>query len=472
MWRLVVGACVVVGFAAALAWQLGSDGSRAVAQEQDKPAAEGAKKPPAGQKRKAGANARKAKPGALGKTKIPANAKADTPPESAAAAGVPILSNGDSYDDFASIVQTSDGSLFAAYAAYYDGHDQIRLHKRLSGGKWSTRLHVPLVRAEADIWMPQLAVDKKDRVWVIWCEQTDQTKTASGNWDVYARAFENDQWGPIVRLSTDPKPDINPHVATDVDHNIYVVWQGHPENNGDIMLSRFDGQEWSKPQAVTSGPESDWYPQVAVDVDGTAWIAFDSYRNGDYDVFLTSVNGDRVGSIVPIATSKYYEAHPTVACAPDGQVWVAWEQGGFNWGKDNGYWLRVASGAVGDGPPGSATEAHPTGAGAGSPLGSTRTVQAAVYHDGKLLAAPDLAKALPTDSLGVSAMPALAIGSDSRVWLRYRRQNLGTSAPKKPQKYWTECVSYLTADGWSKPTTLAGSTGRISVFSRIKPLAD
>jgi hypothetical protein len=467
MRRCVLGICVGACLAAGLIWQPGLKGpDSAQAQSRDEPA--GKAKP--GEPNQGGTG----KPDAgSGRQAQNANLKPEPPPESAAAAGVPVLSNGDSYDDFASVVQTSDGTLYAAYAAYYDGHDQIRLHTRLPGGQWSTRLHVPLVRARADIWMPQLAVDAQDRVWVIWSEQTDQTRTASGNWDVYARAFEQDAWGPLVRLTDDPKPDINPHVATDAQHRIYVVWQGHSDNHGDVMLCRFDGQDWSKPQAVTSGPESDWYPQVALAADGTAWIAFDSYRNGDYDVFLTSVKGDRLGPVIPIATSKFYEAHPTVACSPDGDVWVAWEQGGYNWGKDTGYWLRFRAGVEGKTVPGTTTEAHPLGDGPGSSLGNTRAVKAAVYRGGAVLAAPGLLKVLPAEGLGVTAMPALAIGADGRVWLRFRRQNRGIAGTaRRVTKYWTEGVSYLTERGWSKPVTLAGSTGRTSVFSRILPLAD
>ena len=219
--------------------------------------------------------------------------------------GVSLLSSGDSYDDFTSVAQGSDGTLYAAYAAYYDGHDQIRLHKQLKSGKWSTRTHVPLVQARADIWMPQLAVDASDRLWVIWCEQTGQSATQTGNWDLYARSLDGTAWGPIVRLTDNPKPDINPHVAVDAKRNIYVVWQAHPDNDGDIMLCRFDGTSWSKPKTVTSGPAADWYPQVAIDQAGVAWIAFDSYRNGDYDVFLTSVNGEQVGEVIPIADTDY-----------------------------------------------------------------------------------------------------------------------------------------------------------------------
>ena len=137
----------------------------------------------------------------------------------ARAGGASVLSNGDSYDDFASIAQTSDGTVFAAYAAYFDGHDQIRIHRRLADGWWSTRSYVPTAAARSDIWMPQLAVDAKDRVWVIWSEQTFAEHGKSGNWDIYARPLLGDSWGKIERLTNDPKPDINPHVCVDAKKN-------------------------------------------------------------------------------------------------------------------------------------------------------------------------------------------------------------------------------------------------------------
>ncbi len=86
--------------------------------------------------------------------------------------GADVLSTGDSYDDFPSVAKTSDGTLYVSYAAYYDAHDQIRIHQRLENGQWSTRSYVPLAQPKSDIWMPQLAVDAKDRLWLIWCEQT------------------------------------------------------------------------------------------------------------------------------------------------------------------------------------------------------------------------------------------------------------------------------------------------------------
>lgn len=362
-----------------------------------------------------------------------------------------ILSSIDSYDDFTSIAQSSDGTLYAAYAAYYDAHDQIRLHKRLPGGDWSTRTYVPLVKPRADIWMPQLAIDAQDRVWVVWSEQTDQTRTQSGNWDLYARALDEkkNEWGPLIRLTQDPKPDINLHVTTDAQHNIHVVWQGHSENSGDVMYCRYDGTEWSQPLTVTSGSASDWYPQVAVDKRGVAWIAFDSYRNGDYDVFLTSVTDGKPGEVHTVAASKFYEAHATVACTPDGRVWVAWEQGGFNWGKDQGHWLNL------------------TGKQRGTILGSTRSVKVAAFQDGKVFAGPELQGALAEVEPKITAMAGLAAGPDGRLWLRFRKVNRGSfDARGRFRRYWTENVTHLTAQGWATAQQLPASGGRISVFSR------
>lgn len=368
--------------------------------------------------------------------------------------GATVLSEGDSYDDFVSAAQSADGVVYVAYAAYYDGHDQIRIHRRFPNGVWSTRTTAPLVRGNADIWMPQIAVDAAGKLWVVWCEQVGQSSEKSGNWDLYARALEEKEWGPLVRLTDDPRPDINPHVFTDAERNIHVVWQAHPENNGDIQYCRFDGKSWSKPLAVTSDAESDWYPHGAVDARGTVWIAFDSYRNGDYDVFLTSVSGNKPGPVVPIAASTYYEAHPSVAVTHDGRVWIAWEQGGHNWGKDQGHWLKRQNRDQ------------------GTPLGSGRSVKVACYHDGKIWAAPELAPALPDDSRNQpTALAELATAPDGRLWLRCRHQVRGKKrANGSFTRGWTENITWLGKEGWTPFQQMPASAGRISVFSRIVPL--
>ena len=142
---------------------------------------------------------------------------------------------------------------------------------------------------------------------------------------------------------------------------------------------------------------------------GVAWIAFDSYRNGDYDIFLTSVTDNKVGELRPITSSKFYEAHPSVACTSDGKVWLAWEQGGFNWGKDQGHWLNI------------------TGKQRGTTLGSTRSVKTAAVdtETGKVLAGPAIDQRLDQVEPKVTAMAGLAADGQGRLWMRFRKVNRG-----------------------------------------------
>ncbi len=371
--------------------------------------------------------------------------------ERAEAGGASVLSVGDSYDDFASVAVTSDGAVYVAYASYYNGHDQIRLHRLLENGTWSTHTYVPLATPRPDIWMPQIAADSRGRLWVIWSEQVG---IGSGNFELFARSFDGTQWGPLVQLSDNPGPDINPHVHVAPDRTIHVVWQAHPHQNGDIYYTVFDGHEWAPPRAITSDAASDWYPHVAVDRAGIPWVVFDSYRNGDYDVFLTAAGGEYAGKLIPIATSGYYEAHASLAIGSDGRIWIAWEQGGWNWGKDQGYWLRRENRNV------------------GSPLGSTRRVVVAAWKGGTLQAAPSVSSSLSGGGARHNtALPELASDRHGRIWLRFRRQ-VRRPVANRARRLWIEQITYLTPNGWAPAVALPASAGRISVFSRLAPASD
>ena len=254
-----------------------------------------------------------------------------------------------SYDDFSIAGTNERRHAVRAYAAYYDGHDQIRLHRRLDEGRWSTRMHVPLVQARADIWMPQLAVDAKDRVWVIWCEQTGQSPARAATGISTPDRWSGDAWGPFVRLTDDPKPDINPHVAVDKDRNIHVVWQAHPEQQRrhSILQVRRQRMVEAAGRHVGCGKRlvsARRRRQRRDCVDRLRQLPQRRLRR------LSHVGPRQrsCGKVIPIADSSYYEAHASVACTPDGKVWVAWEQGGHNWGKDQGYWLQAGNSQSGD----------------------------------------------------------------------------------------------------------------------------
>ena len=86
-----------------------------------------------------------------------------------------------------------------------------------------------------------------------------------------------------------------------------------------------------------------WGELIRADIDpqGNIWVAYDTYKSGNYDVYLTKVTNNTPTPEIPIATTPNMEARPTLTTDTTGRLWIAWEEGGANWGKDNGYWFRT-----------------------------------------------------------------------------------------------------------------------------------
>jgi hypothetical protein len=261
-------------------------------------------------------------------------------------------------DDFPAIAASPDGSLWAAWLSYRDRRDEIGI-RHYADGKWSNLQWVP--GTNGDAWLPQIAVDAKNRPWVVWSEQRDE------NWDLYARSFDpaSQSWGPLIRLTDNPLPDINPRLAVDGKGRFALVWQGFRLKHSNIYLKTFEDDKWSEEIQITGRPANDWEPAAAFDSAGRIWVAYDSYKNGNYDVFLAGVENGKV-SVPEIAVSAtpLSERRATIAVDNEDRVWVAWEEAGANWGKDTGY-------TIGDRQP-------------GVRLGADRDVNIATYANGRL----------------------------------------------------------------------------------------
>jgi hypothetical protein len=177
--------------------------------------------------------------------------------------------------------------LWIAWLSFVGDRDDVVI-RHYSGGKWSNLQWVP--GTSGDSFLPQVAVDASNRVWVVWSQQV------GSNWDLYARRFDpaKQEWSALERLTKDPLPDINPRMASNAKGQFAVVWQGFRGKNSNIFLKTFDGSTWSPEVRVTNRPFNDWEPAVAIDGKGTAWVAYDSYKNGNYDVFVTPVRDGNV----------------------------------------------------------------------------------------------------------------------------------------------------------------------------------
>ena len=353
-------------------------------------------------------------------------------------------------DDLPSIAAAPDGGLWLAWLSFVGDRDDVVI-RHYKDGKWGNLQWVP--NTSGDAWLPQVAVDAQNRVWVAWSQQVN------GNWDIYARRFDpaRQEWSALERLSNDPLPDINPRLASNGNGMFALVWQGFRGKNSNIFLKTFDGERWSREVRVTNHAANDWEPSVAIDSKGIAWVAYDTYKNGNYDVLLAQVRSGEVSNPeMPVAATPRFEAKATVAVDTSDRVWVAWEAGAPHWGKDNGYMVRArAPGVV---------------------LGGIRESRILCLEGGKWREAASLAGAFPQ---GNTYEPHVFSDGRGSVWVAaIRRINGGPLAgdqakgkgkgkgQKKqagnPRGYFEYWATHLDGSSWSKPFALPHSKGRSS----------
>ncbi len=343
-------------------------------------------------------------------------------------------------DDLPSVAAAPDGSVWMVWLAYADRRDEIAV-RRWEGGKWGNMRYVP--NTSGDVWLPQAGIDADGHLWVAWTQMLD------GNWDIYARSYDAraQAWGPLLRLSDHPMPDINPRMATDGHGTLALAWQGFRGGHSNIFLTTLGkGGQWSERVAVTGRPANDWEPAVAVDSAGTVWVAYDSYANGNYDVFLA---GLRDGAIsVPefaVAATGRYEAKPTLAIDGSDRVWIAWESGGANWGKDTGFNIRSREPGV--------------------VIGAERSVHVAAFANGRLQAPAAPLQATFDGGAGtpkwthqphVTVDPAGHVRVVAKRLIRHRGERTGARG------YWEYWMTRYDGAAWTPAVAIPHSMGRSS----------
>ncbi len=341
-------------------------------------------------------------------------------------------------DDLPAIAAAPDGSQWIAWLSFAGDRDDVVL-RHFQNGKWGNIQWVP--GTSGDSWLPQVAVDSSNRVWVVWSQM------ASGNWDLYARRFDpaRQEWGALERLTNHAMPDINPRLAQDGKGRFALVWQGFRGKNSNIFLKTFDGEKWSADVRVTNRAANDWEPAVAFDNKGTAWVAYDTYKNGNYDVMVSQVREGQVqGGEAAVAATPSFEARATVAVDTSDRVWIAWEAGQPNWGKDQGYILR--------------------GRGPGVPLGGVREPRISVY-DGGQWRVPE--SSLASAFTGNTYQPHVFSDGRGSVWVaaKVRKTSFTGQQGRGQRGFWEYELTHPEGQGWSKGAVVPNSRGRSS--SRI-----
>ena len=293
-------------------------------------------------------------------------------------------------EDYPSLVETREGTLWLAYQSYAVGGDQIYV-RRLSRGTWSPP--EPVAEGGGDYFRTAIAQDRTGKIWVVWSAQVD------GNFDLYARAFDGKRWSAAQRLTTAEGSDIFHTMVADSAGNLFLVWQSARSGNFDIYLKTYDGKTWSPDVQVSSDLANDWEPALAAAPGGGVTIVWDTYANGNYDVVARTWREGQLSALIPIAGSGAFEARPSAQYDRTGRLWVAWDEGDFNWGKDYGYQIPES----------------------GRGLLSRRQVRVAVLDGGRTLEpARPIADAVPPDLRQVSQHPNLVLDGEGNPWVLFR----------------------------------------------------
>ena len=380
-----------------------------------------------------------------GGKKAAAPAAAAEPPTAANAIPGTMIGHEFRQDDLPSITAAPDGTLWAAWLSFVGDRDDIGI-RPYRDGAWGNMQWVP--NTAGDAWLPQVAADSSNRVWVVWSEMRDN------NWDLFARRFDpaKQEWAALERLTTDPMPDVNPRLASDGKGGMAVTWQGfrvrkdlganapvaRPHSN--IFVKQLEGERWGADIRVTDRAANDWEPAIAFEPSGNLWVAYDSYQAGDYNVYLKRVAGGKAGEEITAAATPRFEVRPTVAVDSSNRVWVAYEAGNMGWGKDQGYIFR-------DNP-------------RGVQLGGMREPRVAVYDNGNWRAPAQPVNEVFTDAN--TYQPHVFSDGAGSVFVVAKTRYSYAQQPRGARGFWEYRVTHYNGGKWDPARPLAKSRGRSS----------
>ena len=214
------------------------------------------------------------------------------------------------------------------------GGDQVFAMKySRADGKWSSAQ--PVSPKGEDTQGATIAADGKGRVWVVWSAERN------GNFDLFARAWSNGQWGRELRITTDAGPDLNPVAASDSEGRVWIAWQAFRGGNLDILGTVQEADSFRPEVRVSTSPASDWSPSIAAAPNGDVAISWDTYDKGDYDVFFRRLRSAPHGPIgmdppVAAAATPAFEANSSIAFDSSNRLWLAYEFSTIRWGKNFG----------------------------------------------------------------------------------------------------------------------------------------
>ncbi len=349
--------------------------------------------------------------------------------------------------DYPAVLARRDGELWTTWQEYGEESESVYARKRVDE-QWEEPIR--LVEG-ADVFRTTLGEDASGRVWVVWSMQVE------GNWDLYGRAFDGNDWTSLERLTQHKGPDIYHRFVRDSEDRLWLVWQATLDGVSQIVAKHFDGSHWSSRVQISDGSAgagNNWWPTAAAGRDGSIAVGWDGYASGSYDVYVRRMDSGEWGPVRGLASTQRFEANPSLSFDEKNRLWVAWQESSVEWGKDTG---RLLS------PP------------LGTQLHESRWLRV-VCLEGERVLRPvaSLSQVLPGDQW---ELPHLEVGPGGQPWLFVRKMTLRQPDTREVRgklgpAYFPRWDIYATryqGSAWSEPMYLPRSSGRNDMMPQSSP---
>ncbi len=262
--------------------------------------------------------------------------------------------SGDGTNTFHRASNSDDGDVFVVWQSYRGAAGEAQsdiVGRSFSDGKWTNE--TKFSESPANDWEPQVAGGPKGSAYVVW------DSYHSGNYDVFFRAYEGGELGPVQQLTDSERFQAHASVAVDGQGRPWVAWDESGVNWGkdqgylitppmavplhqerSIRIAMWNGADWVEPKAKLEPfytyrlhPNFE-NPQIRFDGQGTLNMVFRKWTRQrahsigariTWENFLTRFDGESWTRPVPLPHSAgSIEKRPALTRDADGNIHAAW----------------------------------------------------------------------------------------------------------------------------------------------------
>jgi hypothetical protein len=206
------------------------------------------------------------------------------------------------HPDLAARRDGDDESLCLAWLSFDGQRDEVFAAVHDAGG-WRPPQRLS---AGAGVYFPpRVVADPAGGFTVAWAARDGAA------YALFGRTLRGGRLGPLERLTDGAGIDGEPVLAASGDV-LWLAWESFRDGGFDVWARQRRGDVWGDAIRVTDDPRSDLQPALGVDAAGATWIAFVSWRDGDYasgnyEIYASRLTTDPAGRVAvapPVRLSR------------------------------------------------------------------------------------------------------------------------------------------------------------------------